>query len=249
MPDQLSTLYSDLLEGSYDCVDRVVLNAYFGMGQTGGGLRIWWRALYGSDETLDDNHLMRMAGRFSRRLRAWAKEKNIPVVYSSPGERKHDMAAEHLATHEVKPGLFMVLVSKAPGVSVGSANDGRPQARSTRAEKAMAVRESLFLSYPRSGLGPSDHQDERSSAVWSSGDAERSRIRSMRGTKGRHRIHQTGQLLYCNRQCRRVGADRRYLVSERDCRAAAPTLRALDLYGLSLLCAGSGRAKAERLFL
>ncbi len=33
MPDQLSTLYSDLLEGSYDCVDRVVLNAYFGMDQ------------------------------------------------------------------------------------------------------------------------------------------------------------------------------------------------------------------------
>ena len=44
MPDQLSTLYSDLLEGSYDCVDRVVLNAYFGMGQTGGGLHVWWRA-------------------------------------------------------------------------------------------------------------------------------------------------------------------------------------------------------------
>ena len=43
MPDQLSTLYSGLLEGSYDCVDRVVLNAYFGMGQTGGGLRTWWR--------------------------------------------------------------------------------------------------------------------------------------------------------------------------------------------------------------
>ena len=32
MPDQLSALYSDFLEGSYDCVDRVVLNAYFGWG-------------------------------------------------------------------------------------------------------------------------------------------------------------------------------------------------------------------------
>ena len=40
---------------------------------------MWWRALYGSDENLDDNHLMRMAGRFSRRLRAWAKENKIPV--------------------------------------------------------------------------------------------------------------------------------------------------------------------------
>jgi hypothetical protein len=36
MPDQLSTIYSDLLEGSYDCVDRVVLNAYFGRGSLAG---------------------------------------------------------------------------------------------------------------------------------------------------------------------------------------------------------------------
>jgi hypothetical protein len=116
MPDQLSALYSDLLEGSYDCVDRVILNAYFGMGQTGGGLRVWWRALEGSDDGLDDNHLMRMAGRFSLRLRAWAKENNVPVLYSAPGERKHNIAAEYLATHEVKPGLFMILVSKAPAL-------------------------------------------------------------------------------------------------------------------------------------
>src|SRR5258708_3047427 len=78
MPDQLSALYSEFLEGGYDCVDRVILNAYFSMGQSGGGLRVWWRELYGSDENLDDNHLMRMAGRFSRRLRAWAKANNVP---------------------------------------------------------------------------------------------------------------------------------------------------------------------------
>jgi len=32
MTDGLSTLYRDLLGGSYDCVDRIVLNAYFSMG-------------------------------------------------------------------------------------------------------------------------------------------------------------------------------------------------------------------------
>ena len=47
MPDQLSALYSEFLEGGYDCVDRVVCNAYFSMGQSGGGFRVWWRALYG----------------------------------------------------------------------------------------------------------------------------------------------------------------------------------------------------------
>jgi hypothetical protein len=116
MADQLSTLYSNLLDGSYDCVDRVVLNAYFGMGQTGGGLGVWWRELYGSDANLDDNHLMRMAGRFSRRLRAWAKENKVPVIYCSPGEEKHKMAEQHLATHETSSGLFLILVSKAPAL-------------------------------------------------------------------------------------------------------------------------------------
>jgi hypothetical protein len=64
---------------------------------------VWWRELYGSDENLDDNHLMRMAGRFSRRLRAWAKANDISVI-CSPGEDKHKMAEQHLATHDVKRG-------------------------------------------------------------------------------------------------------------------------------------------------
>ena len=45
MTDGLSTLYQDLLGGSYDCVDRIVLNAYFRMAHDPGGFRVWWRAL------------------------------------------------------------------------------------------------------------------------------------------------------------------------------------------------------------
>jgi hypothetical protein len=116
MPDQLSALYSEFLEGGYDCVDRIVLNAYFGMGVTGGGFRTWWRELYGSDENLDNNHLMRMAGRFSRRLRAWAKDNEVPVVYCAPKIRKHEIAEAQLPPAKVKPGLFLILVSKAPAL-------------------------------------------------------------------------------------------------------------------------------------
>ena len=47
MTDGLSTLYQDLLGGRYDCVDRIVLNAYFRMGHDPGGFRVWWRALTG----------------------------------------------------------------------------------------------------------------------------------------------------------------------------------------------------------
>ena len=70
--DDFSARYGDLLTGSYDCVDRIVLNAYYPMGHAPGGFRVWWRRLHnGSDEQLDDNHLMRMAGRFARRVKAW----------------------------------------------------------------------------------------------------------------------------------------------------------------------------------
>jgi hypothetical protein len=37
MGDGLSELYRDLLTGSYDCVDRIVLNGYFRPGTTPAG--------------------------------------------------------------------------------------------------------------------------------------------------------------------------------------------------------------------
>lgn len=93
MSDGLSTLYQDLLGGSYDCVDRILLNAYFRMGHDPSGFRVWWRALTGSDQTLENAYLMRMAGRFSRRVRGYAKAHGIRVIDCSAGERKHDMEA------------------------------------------------------------------------------------------------------------------------------------------------------------
>ena len=77
--DEYSDYYADLLDNTYDCVDRIVLNAYFRMGQTAGGFRSLWRQLMGSDNNLDNAHLMRMAGRFSRRVRAHAKAHHISL--------------------------------------------------------------------------------------------------------------------------------------------------------------------------
>ena len=115
MADDFSERYGDLLTGSYDCVDRVVLNAYFSPGHNPGGFRYWWRLLHdGSDEKLDDAHLMRMAGRFARRVKAWAKANGVPLVYCAAGERKHLIAEEYLETHTVTVGVFMILAAKAP---------------------------------------------------------------------------------------------------------------------------------------
>jgi hypothetical protein len=114
--DQLSQLYQELIEDQYDCVDRVVLNAYFYSGQYPAGFRTWWRALSGSDDDLDTNHLMRLAGRFSRRLRAFAKERGIPVINCSGKDEKFEISAEYLKNHDGQPGLFLILVSRASAV-------------------------------------------------------------------------------------------------------------------------------------
>jgi hypothetical protein len=112
--DELSERYGELLQGSYDCVDRIVLNAYFPLGHNPGGFRVWWRRLHdGCEEQLDNTHLMRMAGRFSRRVRGFAKAHGIPVVDCGRGERKHRIAEAYLATHRVSRGVFLILVARA----------------------------------------------------------------------------------------------------------------------------------------
>ncbi len=112
--DGFSERYGDLLTGAYDCVDRIVLNAYHTVCYSPGGFRFWWRRLMGgSEEQLDNAHLMRMAGRFSRRVRAAAAANGIPLIDCRRGERKHQIADEYLASHEVGVGVFMILVAKA----------------------------------------------------------------------------------------------------------------------------------------
>ncbi|MQA17852.1 MAG: hypothetical protein GEV09_28510, partial [Pseudonocardiaceae bacterium] len=115
MGDEFSERYGGLLTGSYDCVDRVVLNAYYPLGHSPGGFRVWWRRWHGdSDETLDNAHLMRLAGRFSRRVRASAHAHGIPVIDCNSDERKHRIAEDYLREHTVGVGVFLILVARAP---------------------------------------------------------------------------------------------------------------------------------------
>ena len=114
MTDEFSASYRDLLDGTYDCVDRLVLNAYNPLCASPGGFRTWWRRLMGgSDADLDTAHLMRLAGRFSRRVRAFADAKGIPVIDCKTGERKHELAEEYLREHPGVRGVFLILVARA----------------------------------------------------------------------------------------------------------------------------------------
>jgi hypothetical protein len=127
MIDQLTEAYAEHLQGSYDCADRIVLNGYYRLGSTGGGFRHWWRRLYGTDEDLDKTHLVRMAGRFSRRVKAYAEKHGVPVLYSQPQERKHELAEQYIPQGPDFVGLFLVIISRASGLvwDVQRTEDGR----------------------------------------------------------------------------------------------------------------------------
>jgi len=111
--DDFSTYYDDLLDGRYDCVDRLILNAYFTFGHNPGGFRQWWRALTGSDATLDNTHLMRMAARFARRVYAYAGANGIPVIHCDTKEHKHEIAEVAQPCDPTVSGLFLILVARA----------------------------------------------------------------------------------------------------------------------------------------
>jgi len=115
MTDLFRDRCGDLLTGSYDCTDRIVLNAYFSLGHSPGGFRVWWRRWHGdSDEQLDNAHLMRLAGRFARRVRASAQAHGIPVIDCKATDRKNQIAEDYLAEHQVRTGVFLILVARAP---------------------------------------------------------------------------------------------------------------------------------------
>ena len=96
-------------------MDAIVLNAYFSLGHSPGGFRVWWRRWHSDgDQRLDNAHLMRLAGRFARRVRASAQAHGIPVIDCKAGDRKHQIAEDYLAEHPPRTGVFLILVARAP---------------------------------------------------------------------------------------------------------------------------------------
>ncbi|MGH8647549.1 MAG: hypothetical protein ACREX4_25045 [Gammaproteobacteria bacterium] len=93
-----------------------MLNGYFALGQQGDGFRTWWWQLTGSDVTLDQAHLLRMVGRFSRRVHAWAKQHEVPQIHCAPAERKHELAEKYVPEQPRFRGIFLILVAKAPAL-------------------------------------------------------------------------------------------------------------------------------------
>lgn len=115
-PDDFSTYLADLLQGTYDCVDRIALRGYFPMGQTSGGLLTWWNQLY-AGVPVTQQRLRSMAGDFGRRVQAHARKHQIPLRYFPIGDK-----TKHAQAHQLRPsdpnfqGVFAIFVAKAPAM-------------------------------------------------------------------------------------------------------------------------------------
>ena len=112
--DSFSQRYDELLQGGYDCPDRIVLNGYAGWLSSGGGFRCWWRLVFGNDENLDNTHLMRWAARFARRVYASVEKNNIPLIKKQAAERMHELVQKYRPNDPDFTGVFAITVHHAP---------------------------------------------------------------------------------------------------------------------------------------
>ena len=253
MADDFAARYAGLLTGSYDCVDRIVLNAYYPLGSSSGGFRTWWRRLIGgsdaeADAVLDNTHLMRLAGRFARRVRAWAADNAVPVIDCTAGERKHLIAEEYLRTHSVGPGVFMILVARAPAMvwDVRRSADGAVLGSLAR-KRTYVNHYSFHIMDSRWGhltIKMAGHAPFAAQVILNGHEyvAVAAQAAGIAFTKEGNCFTGTADPAW-------PGPDRRHLVAGCGCRAPGPGHRPVDLHRLPDLRLGPGRSAADLLHL
>jgi hypothetical protein len=70
--------------------------------------------VHGTDENLNEARAMRYAGRFARRVHAFTQKNDIALIKCQRGDRKHEIAEQHIPADPNFTGLFCVLVGRAP---------------------------------------------------------------------------------------------------------------------------------------
>jgi hypothetical protein len=80
-----------------------------------------------------------MAGRFKRRLEAYAKKNKIPFLNCQTGERKHQKAEPYIPQDAQFKGVFLILVGRAPAPVWEVERNRKNQITNLYRKKEMAV--------------------------------------------------------------------------------------------------------------
>ena len=165
---------------------------------------------------------MRMAARFTLRVKAWGAANAVPVdLLHRPASASTASPRNTWPLTRSVPGCFGAR-RQGPGAGVDGETVGGWSHRQHRKENR--VRQSLFVPPHRPGVGACDHQDVGASAVRRADHPQRTRVRGPPSPGGGDSIHQGRQLLHRGRRPRGPGSDRRCLVAGCGCRAAEPGL-------------------------
>ena len=180
MADDFSERYGDLS-------DRLAMTVWTGScsmpttrsGINPGGFRVWWRRLARRrTSTLDNTHLMRMAGRFARRVRALGPGARRPGDrLRQRGTQAPDRRGLPGRPSRSSRGVFLILVARAPATvwEVNRTAGGCDQQPGQEA----GVRQPLLLPHHGPELGTPDDQDVRASTVRRAGHPQRPRVRRL----------------------------------------------------------------------
>jgi hypothetical protein len=112
--DEFTRYYAPLLDDMYDVVDRITINARYNFACSPGGFRQWWFDRFGTFDNLDDTVLMRLAGRYGRRVHGWADKHGIPVVDCPKGVRKDRLIKDYLPSDPDFIGVFAIFTTRRP---------------------------------------------------------------------------------------------------------------------------------------
>lgn len=112
--DAFTKYYAPLLADMYDVVDRITINARYRFAYSPGGFRQWWFDRFGTFDNLNDTVLMRLAGRYGRRVHGWAKKKGIPVVDCHKGVRKDRLIKDFIPADPNFTGVFAIFTTRRP---------------------------------------------------------------------------------------------------------------------------------------
>ena len=127
MSPNLDSILRDHVSLSVSCIDRIYLNGYMPKLQTAGQLCTFLRDHLGYP--IPSPGLFHpMHDHFVDGIRAFAMERNVPVVKFERGQRKDDIASGYRSTFEQSEGVVFIGVAQEKALSFKAHKANRPGA-------------------------------------------------------------------------------------------------------------------------
>jgi hypothetical protein len=143
------------------------------------------------------------------------------VIDCKATDRKHQIAETYLAEHQVRTGVFLILVARAPALVWKVSRSGAGVIHHLEKTRQFVNHYSFHIVDPTWGrvtIKVTGHPPFGAQVI------QLPRLRRLRRAENRPRLRQGGELLHSGQRTRPPSSDRRHLVPARDDRAPEPVI-------------------------